>query len=191
MALSSTTIQERRKFIRSDPASRFTVQLVRPEGPLSADYVNCSEGGLCLRVQQTIEVRSLVRLELMREPAGRRMHCQGRVAWVVQRLDLRGMPPFLFDIGIEFVNPPPAIRQLLAQRAGRLSSVNGPHVKALEPSVIRSRRYVPQLQREPGRDQPWHLVVSLDGVPCFSGHYASARTAVAAWNTFRRQQTRR
>lgn len=194
MALSSTTVQERRKFTRGLPPSRLAIQLVRPEGILAADYVNGSEGGLCLRLQETLEVRSLVRLEVLPGHASRRLACQGRVAWVMQRLDLRGIPPFLFDVGIEFINPPPALRHWLTRHGGHVNAAvagSSAREKALEPSVIRGRRYLPQLRREPDREQPWHLVVSVDGLPCFSGRYSSERAALTAWNAFKRQPTKR
>ena len=34
-------------------------------------------------------------------------------------------------------------------------------------------------------------VVSVDGVPCFSEHYASERAATEGWTRFKRQQARR
>lgn len=186
-------LQERRRFARSEPSDRFLINLLRPEGPLAADYVNWSEGGMCLRLQETLEVRSTVRLQVMAGRA-RPVECTGQVAWVMQRMDLRGIPPFLFDIGIRFVNPPLPLRQWMAQREGALAPppTNGPPAQetVLEPSTIRGRQLVPRLLREAGRSSPWHLVVSVDGLPCFSGHYASQRAATIAWAVFQRQQAR-
>ena len=186
-------LQERRRFARGEPSDRFMINLLRPEGPLAAGYINWSEGGMCLRLQETLEVRSTVRLQVMAGRA-RPVECTGRVAWVMQRMDLRGIPPFLFDIGIRFVNPPLPLRQWMAQRAGAPAPIpaNGPPAQEtpLEPSTIRGRRFLPRLLREIGRPSPWHLVVSVDGLPCFSGHYASQRAATIAWAVFQRQQVR-
>jgi len=189
MALTAP-IQERRQFPRSD-AEPFAINLLRPEGPLAAGYVNWSEGGMCLRVQETLEVRSMVRLQVSSGRA-RPVECAGRVAWVMQRMDLRGIPPFLFDVGIQFINPPLLLRQWMAQRAGALAPAesNGPAREKLEPSTIRGRRFIPRLRRETAHASPWHLVVSVDDLPCFSGHYASQRAATAAWTAFRRQQAK-
>ena len=207
MTVTSPALQERRKFFRNDGSSPIAINLLHSNRSVLANSVNFSEGGLCLRVQETLEVRSLIRLQLTpARPhtkragafgAGARwqhpLQCTGRVTWVVQRLDLRGNPPFLFDVGIEFVDPPPILRQFLAQRGGRLGLARPPAVtnKSLAPALIRSRQYVPRLERSSnpalGR---WHLVIAIDGVPCFSEHYPSERVAVAAWATFKRQQAR-
>ena len=191
-------IQERRKFPRGDVQPRVAVNLLQAHRSIAASSVNIGEGGLCLRVEETLEVRSLVRLHVTPEQAAsmkgpRPFECMGRVAWVVQRLDLRAAPPFLFDVGIEFVDPSPTLRRLLAQRGARLTTpqVRVGQAKALDSAVIRGRRFMPRLEREANHALRWHLVVSVDGVPCFSGHYPSERVAMAAWATFRRQQAKR
>src|SRR3989338_6777358 len=105
MALKTLT-QERRRFPRSAVAARLSVNLVHPR-TASVSHVNYSEGGLCLRLDEALEVRSLIRFQVAPAKSGERpksprlIECTGRVAWVIQRMDLRSMPPFLFDIGIE------------------------------------------------------------------------------------------
>ncbi|MBI1991807.1 MAG: PilZ domain-containing protein [Candidatus Omnitrophica bacterium] len=112
----SVSIEERRKFPRRELPPRFDVSLLRPQGAVPAQSINVSEGGLCVRLEEMVEVRSLVRLQVTPvEGSGsgrgqRPMECAGRVAWVIQRLDLRSAPPFLFDVGVEFVDPPPLLR---------------------------------------------------------------------------------
>ena len=207
MALTSTPVQDRRRFTRGDPSGRFEVNFLRPSGLISAESVNISEGGLCVRLEQMLEVRSLVQLQLTpssaraRLPAprqragqaGRPVRCTGRVTWVMQRLDLRTSPPFLFDAGIELINPPPLLRQLSMPRGEAAVAKRRPatHHKTLESAVIRGREFNPRLERAPGQAGRWHLVVSVDGVPCFSEHYPSERTATAAWARFKRRQARR
>ncbi|MBI1992263.1 MAG: PilZ domain-containing protein, partial [Candidatus Omnitrophica bacterium] len=116
MTLTATSLRERRKFPRHEPPPRFDASLLLPQGAVPAHSINVSEGGLCVRLEETLEVRSLVRLQLTPvEGSGsgrgqRPMECAGRVAWVIQRLDLRSAPPFLFDVGVEFVDPPPLLR---------------------------------------------------------------------------------
>ena len=178
---------------------------------MTINSVNLSEGGLCARLdelQDPLEVRSLVRLQLTPARGGaaehranernspvrlaRSVECTGRVAWVIQRLDLRSTPPFPFDVGIEFVDPPHVLRQFLNQRSD-VTPLKGQTVreKRLESAVIRGRHFIPRLEREPNHSPHWHLIVSVDGTPCFSGHYPSDRAAVAAWATFKRRQAKR
>ncbi|PIQ83191.1 MAG: hypothetical protein COV75_08630 [Candidatus Omnitrophica bacterium CG11_big_fil_rev_8_21_14_0_20_63_9] len=190
-------IQERRKFSRGEIPAHLAVSLVQPDRSIAANGVNFSDGGLCLRLQQALEVRSTIRLQLAPGSAGpprtfKPVECAARVAWVIQRLDLRDAPPFVFDVGIEFIDPPPLIRQLLG-RGSRLAELKRPPVQAkgLEPSTVRGRTYAPRLERVANHAQRWHLVVMVDGVPCFSGHYGSEREAVTAWTQFKRREARR
>ncbi|MBI3320941.1 MAG: PilZ domain-containing protein [Candidatus Omnitrophica bacterium] len=208
---AASSIQERRQFARSEWTARVAINLLRTRRSIVADpVVNISEGGLCLRLQEELQVRSLVQMQLTATAAGgssertgqgtapeslrtgRPVRCTGRVTWVVQRLDLREAPPFLFDVGIEFVDPPPLLRRLLVQRGAALTSKSRePHTKTLEASIIRGRRFVPRLERSSRPPLRWHLVVSVDGVPCFSSHFASEQEALAAWARFKRQQAKR
>lgn len=189
---------ERRKFPRHEAAPHFGINLLQSGGAIAADQVNFSEGGLCLRLEEMLEVRSMVRLQLTAEGSAlermpRPLECAGRVAWVIQRSDLRSAPPFLFDVGVEFVDPPLVLRQLMADHGFETEWAKDPagREKTVEPLLVRNRRYVPRLERMPGRPMPWHLVVLNDGVPCFSGHYPSQRAALAAWDQFKRQQVKR
>src|SRR3989338_10396734 len=141
-------LQERRKFSRVEIPPRLGVNILRPNASVVADNINVSEGGFCVRLQELLEVRSLVRLQVTSERSGsinelRPVECTGRVAWVIQRLDLRNSPPFLFDIGIEFVDPPSILRRFLAQRISTVPPVKKTPLlqeKALAPSIIRGRQ---------------------------------------------------
>ena len=136
MAVTSTPIQERRRSIRGEFPPRFGIELLNPQRSVPPDGVNVSEGGLCLRLQEVLEVRSLVRLQIT--PTTKAPHavtCTGRVAWVIQRLDLRTAPPFLYDVGIEFVDPPAMLRHLVAQRGVRPPSPKRPSAHATAPWV--------------------------------------------------------
>ncbi|HEX9781056.1 MAG TPA: PilZ domain-containing protein [bacterium] len=199
MSLKTKTMTERRRFSRSGSGRPLGVSLLQPRPSGAVDGVNVSEGGLCLRMEEALEIRSLVRLEVSseREAFARSrqpLQCRGRVAWVVQRLDLRDRPPFLFDIGIEFVDPSPLLREMLGLldiapgTSGSLPSA-APR-KGLAPLVTATRAFVPQLVRESGPPIRWHLAVFADGVPCFSQRFPSQRAAIEAWGRFKRAQLR-
>jgi len=193
-----TMMPERRKFSRNPLPAGVGVNLLQPRVAVAPDGINVSERGLCLRVGAMLEVRSLVRLQLTPASSAvnrlRPVECTGRVAWVIQRLDLRSIPPFLFDIGIEFTDPPLLLRQLMAQRGSpldRLSARRKPmRAKGVESATIHGRQFVPSLEHDPQHAARWHLVVCVDEMPCFSNRYPSERTAVAAWTRFKRQQAR-
>ena len=211
MAVISTAVQERRRFSRVEAPPRLAVDLLlQADHRLSADAVNISKAGLCLRLEERLEVRSLVNLQLTplragaarnlsrahaREASsrgGRAIRCEGRVAWVIQRLDLRDAPPYLFDVGIEFADPPAFLRRLMIGRGSRsVSRLPATHAVPVASAVIHKREYVPRLERSPGSRLGWHLVISVDGVPCLSERYLSERAAKAAWETFQRRQARR
>lgn len=157
---------------------------------MPAASVNVSSGGLCFRIRQALEVRSIIQLRLTPESSpSQRVDCKGRVAWVIQRQDLNDTPPFYHDIGIEFVDPPPALRQFMAASGGR--SVSAARSSSPPEAKIHGRYYVPHIERDTGHESPWHLIVLVSGSPCFSGRYSTKRAATTAWNKFKRQQARR
>jgi hypothetical protein len=194
-----TAPSERRRFVRAAQPQGFGVSFLKPTTSAVIDSVNVSGGGLCLRLSEPLEIHSRVRLQLLLDrTAGRgerpALQCNGRVAWVMQRLDLRNAPPFLFDVGIEFVSPPAAVRQWLMLESPKAAQARGAaRPRILEPFTVKGHIFVPELSRNQSqsRQEPaWHLVVSVEGVPCFSGHYASDHAALEALAKFHRQQTR-
>lgn len=185
-------MQERRKLPRVNVLERVEVDLPRPPRLVEACSVNLSEGGMCVRLQEALEIRSPIKLRLFHEARKRPLECAAQVAWVVQRLDLRDEPPFVYDIGVKFVDPPTRLRQLVARagivlKAGVKAVLSHP---ALQPALIRSRSYVPSLQRETAPGTRWHLVVAADEVPCFSQRYESEREAIQGWEQFKSQTAR-
>ncbi|MBI4598155.1 MAG: PilZ domain-containing protein [Candidatus Omnitrophica bacterium] len=188
--MTTALLQERRRAPRLHSGS-VEVAVRSADRSLPAETVNVSEGGLCVRLQELLEIRSLIHLHL----GG--VECAGRVAWVIQRLDLRPAPPFMFDVGVEFIDPPRLLRRWLAERfpshpAASAVKAGGENAKGgLQPWVFSGRTYMPSMQRASRRPQPWHLVVAIDGSPCFSGHYASERQALAAWAAFKRAHAKR
>ncbi len=69
MALTTTVVQERRRFQRSNLLARLTVNMLAPQTLVSATHVNVSEGGVCLQLQEMLEIRSLVRLQTYTRPS--------------------------------------------------------------------------------------------------------------------------
>lgn len=190
--------KERRQFLRASWPADLAINLLEPSGIGSINHVNVGEGGLCFRLPANLEVKSVIRFALTRSrnrmSKTRPMECTGRVAWVTQRLDLRSMPPYLFDIGIEFINPPSVIAGLLARQESNRPAVGAlmkPRIKKLTGANIRGRQFVPRIIRDGDKAAPWHLVVSVEDVPCYSQRFASERAAVIAWVQFQRVQVKR
>lgn len=195
---TKTAAPERRHFSRAPWPGGLGINLLQPQGVIPVDRVNMSEGGLCLRLPTMLEVRSLVRLQLT--PArgisteGLRMvECTGRVAWVTQRLDLRDMPPYLFDVGIELVDLPRRWHRWFTQQDGSAVPMQGRSSgqgKGLEPAAINGRWFVPRLERVGAREGRWHLVVTVEDAPCFSQRFPTERAALVAWARFKRGQAK-
>lgn len=200
MSIGIETLQERRKIPRVEFQGR--VELEAPPRPthLAASSLNLSEGGICVRLQESLEVRSSVTLRLFAQPRSRPFECAGRVAWVVQRLDLRSAPPFLYDVGVELLNPSSRLRQFASRVGFTLRPSPAVRVIAqsrqlskrvsrnvLQPATINGRCYEPRVVQEPSASMPWHLIVVVEGAPCFSRRCPSEREAIASWKQFRRQ----
>src|SRR3989338_3876527 len=156
MAFTSTAVQDRRRFSRVEVPPRLAVDLLQSDHRLTVDAVNISEAGLCLRLEERLEVRSLVNLQLTPPRSGavrnvRAIRCEGRVAWVIQRLDLRDEAPYLFDVGIEFADPPAFLRRLVIGRGSRpVSRLPAAHTVPPASAVLRGRGYVQRPERRTG-----------------------------------------
>lgn len=189
--MAVTELADRRRASRVDLQTRVEIDRVHPPTRLPANSVNLSEGGICVRLEESLELSSRVRLRLFLTSAKRPLTCEGRVAWVVQRMDLRTIPPLLYDVGLEFVEPGRAIRQFASQvgLAFRRSEARG-RAPSVSPATINGRLYIPKLEKAPSSGLPWHLSVWVDGAPCFSHRYPSQRHAVQSWEQFKRRMTR-
>lgn len=179
------TLAERRRLPRVEFQGRVELDIPQSQVRLEANSLNLSEAGVCVRLQKTLDIRLRVKLRLFPETWKRPLECTGRVAWVVQRLDLRDSPPFLYDVGLEFLDPPQRFRQLAIRSGVQLKPVTAhPATPTLQPALLNGRRYVPRLEKE---SSAWHLVVWVDGVPCFSRRFPLQREAVESWQQFKRQ----
>lgn len=195
--MAINVVQERRRLTRVDFQGRVEINPIESftnGRPLffRASSLNLSEGGVCVRLEQELAIHARVAMRILATPRRQPLECHGRVAWVIQRLDLRTDPPFLYDIGVEFINPSERLRQF----ASRLGVALKPPVlistrrKPPEPATIHGRCYVPQLQQESSAPRRWHLVVTVDGVPCVSRRTATRQAALAAWEQFQRRRRR-
>lgn len=187
-------VQERRKLRRVDFQGRVEIDPVGPSTDgtppsLSTSSLNLSEGGVCVRVAHALAIHSRVVLRVFSSPRRRPVQCDGRVAWVMQRLDLRDSPPFLYDVGVEFVKPPGSLRQLAVRLGLPVKPVDRAIPKRLRlPSAsIRGRSYVASLEQEHSSSKRWHVIVTVDGTPCFGHRCESLQEAKAAWQRFQRQ----
>lgn len=201
--MPANAIQERRKIARVDFRGRVEIAALTPpsagRSPLvaasselgPADSINLNEEGMCLRLQRELSIHAHVALRLFAEEHKRPFECTGRVAWVMQRLDLRDAPPFLYDIGVHFINPSSRLRGFASDLGLHMRAAGGSTASAkarLEPAMIRQRCYVPQVEQESTSPRRWHLVVTVDGAPCFSQRFASRREADDAWEDFQRRK---
>ena len=191
-------MRERRNVSRVEFQRRVELLAPKLQTGAEASSLNVSEGGLCLRIQQTLEIRSSVTLRVFAQPRRKPFECMGRVAWVVQRRDLRDAPPFLYDVGVEFVGSPACLRAIVSKiglplKPSRVqrddaSTVDRPSIRAVlfQPVIVHGRCYQPHVKREPPPNNRWHLVITVDGAPCFSHRYALARDARQSWEQFKR-----
>ena len=191
-------VQERRRLTRVDFQGRVEIDAVGPHPEtrapsLPTSSINLSEGGVCVRVEHELAVRSRVVLRVFSSPRRRPVQCDGRVAWVMQRLDLRPAPPFLYDVGVEFLKPPDSLRRFAARLGLPLKPVEKatPRRLRLLPATIRDRRYLASLEQERSGSNRWHVIVTVDGTPCFGQRCESLQEAKAAWQRFQRQLGRK
>ena len=151
---------------------------------LEGNSLNLSEGGIRLRLRGALEIRSRIRVRVFETPSRKPLECAGQVAWVVQRMDLDDQPPFLYDVGVQFIDPPPRLRQFALRAGVTLKPVVTKPIP-IQPATISGRLYLPHLDHEPAGS--WHLVVWVEGVPCFSHRYPSQREALEGWTEFRKK----
>ena len=200
MTINTLEQADRRRIPRSNFQRRVELQAPQLSGRVQANSMNLSEAGLCVRLQAALDIHAAVTLRLFAEPHVRPLQCDGKVTWVVQRLDLRDAPPFLYDVGVEFVNPPSRLRQLASRLGVTLKSsprlligVKGSLRRmagGLLPSVLlHGRTYDALVQHEHRAESRWHLIIKADGVPCFSHRYETEDEALEAWKQFKRQET--
>ena len=186
-------LDERRIASRIAFRGRVELQMSQRAHCLEADSVNVSEGGVCVRVNELLEIRSPVLLRLFAQRIKRPVECEGRIAWVTQRLDLRTAPPFLYDVGVEFLRTSSRLRHFVSRigvtvhPAAARAAAKHP---SLSPATINGRTYQPQLTQDAALQHRWHVVVLVDGAPCFSRHYAAMPKAMEGWKTFKRDLQR-
>ena len=99
---------------RQSPRVNFDGQaLIRTEhhsGFVPCEPRNVSVGGMCLRLEEEVELRSEVDVQLVIPNTPQPLQCHGRVNWITARLDVRMQPPIPYDVGIEFEGLSPQLR---------------------------------------------------------------------------------
>lgn len=180
---------ERRQNGRVEMQGRVEIAVAHRSTLVSGSSVNLSEGGLCVRVAESLDVKSPVTLKLFPQPRSRPVECAGRVAWVVQRSDLRAAPPFVYDVGVEFVRTSARLRQVASKLGVVVRARSGRAAKptSLDPVTVRGRTYEPRLRHAASPQGAWQLVVTADGAPCLSRHFGSERDALDGWMQYKRQ----
>ncbi|MBI3087792.1 MAG: PilZ domain-containing protein [Candidatus Omnitrophica bacterium] len=171
-----TTLIEHRRAPRVDVQGRVEIEprasnsRLAPAGrstrkpALAASSVNLSEGGICVRLEEMLELHARVTLRMFVERAQKPLQCAGQVTWVVQRLDLRTTPPFLYDVGFRFLNPSGRLRHWVSRTGvGRRPAAGRAASGWLQPATVRGRGYAPSLEKESSARMPWHLVVRRGG----------------------------
>ncbi len=190
-----TLDNERRIDSRLNFPADWNIHVIKPTAIQSIDGVNVSNRGACLRVGHSLEINSLMDLQFKHmvsaqaENVNEIEKCSARVAWVVQRLDLRATPPFLFDVGIEWLSPPKLlIQSIFGKTAVVKSELSAKARKALTSWQRNGREFVPKLTFEENRDPSWHLVIMADGAPCSSQRLATEKAALEALKKFQEDQ---
>ena len=194
--MSASSSPERRQSLRVPYQG---VVEIEPQGggsPVTGEGRDLGEGGVSVRVNERLDLHTVVRMRLTpprltdrRAPARRAsaLQCVGRVAWTTARMDLRAEPPYPYDMGIEFLQVPPFIKRQMTMVYRRLRQHQqaAPRAPRLRAAQIGRRFYVPSLSYDVAPQASWHLIVRIDGVPCYARRFASLNAAVAGWKAFR------
>ena len=94
----------RRKFPRASYFCKITLYSREHPEVFSCYTQNLGRGGLCVVLNTSLRLFSLVGLELFLEDSHPPLSCAGRVVWVVGKKEWNKPIPDSFDTGIEFVD---------------------------------------------------------------------------------------
>ena len=101
---------EQRIFPRVSFDGQALIRTDHHAGFMPCEPRNVSMGGVCLRMDEEVELRSEVDVQLVTPHLPQPIQCHGRVNWITARLDVRMQPPIPYDVGIEFVGLSPQLR---------------------------------------------------------------------------------
>lgn len=106
--------EEKRQFPRAPFEGQALIRTERHATFIPCEPRNVSLGGMCLRLNEDVELRSEVDVQLVAASSAQPIECHGRVNWTTARLDVQPHAPVPYDVGIEFVGVSPQIRAALA-----------------------------------------------------------------------------
>lgn len=95
----------RRKF----PRANYPCLLIVRKDHSSPDAIlthteNISIGGVCVILKKDLKMFTPLELELDLLDTQRHIKCDGKIVWVVRRVDTEEIKPSFYDTGIEFIN---------------------------------------------------------------------------------------
>lgn len=187
-------INDNRRDERQKFPSDWHIKVLGSASLKSIDGVNISCRGACLRTGTPMEINTQLQLRMEHRQSTLKVgkaaaeSCLARVAWVQQRLDLRDTPPFVFDIGIEWVNEPARlIRSLFGDSPADATGMPAGARRLVKPWSANGREYSATLIEDLSAQVPWHLVIRVDGAPCLSRRFDSERAATNALRAFKKE----
>ena len=104
---------EKRQYLRAPFDGQTLIRTERHVGFVPCEPRDVSMGGICLRLEEDVDLRSEVDVQLVGAPLPQPIQCHGRVNWTTARLDVRSQPPIPYDVGIEFIGLSPQLRAAL------------------------------------------------------------------------------
>lgn len=99
---------DQRRFPRGKYKCVVTVKQAGSTTPIASVTENIGVGGVCVLLEQGLDIFSVVQLEIVLEDGNPPMRMGGTVVWVVRRRELRKGPSF--DTGVEFTDLSPEDR---------------------------------------------------------------------------------
>lgn len=99
---------DQRRFPRGKYKCVVTVKHAGSTTPIAVMTENIGVGGICVLLEQGLDIFSVVQLEIGLEDGNPPMRMGGTIVWVVRRRELRKGPSF--DTGVEFTDLSPEDR---------------------------------------------------------------------------------
>lgn len=96
---------DQRRFPRVQQSCTVALRQVHGRPAIAATTENVGIGGVCVLLDQGLDIFAPVDVELALADGGPPLACRGMIAWVVRRRELNR--PTVFDTGIEFVGLTP------------------------------------------------------------------------------------
>jgi len=114
---------DRRRFPRANFPCKITLYSKEKPQIFSCFTENIGAGGVCVILKESLELFSLVGIELILKQ-NYSINCTGRVVWVIGRKDWKTPRPTAFDTGIEFVDLKPQDKKKIQEVVEEIISQN-------------------------------------------------------------------